>query len=231
MSFDNNKLEKVTITPFDSRGGRMIGKQITALFNPNAYSIDKAVSWMPPQSATAQSAKTERRVDAPSLTFAGGGSRVLTMELFYDITELAPEKKDVRTETDKIVKLTRIQRDLNPQRPPAVEVSWGKARTADFPFVGVVSHLNQRFTLFRSTGEALRATLTVSFTEFLDPKINLRQTDPELTTRVVKRGDSLASIASEVYRDPALWREIAEANGLDDPRRLEIGRRLTIPKL
>jgi nucleoid-associated protein YgaU len=60
--------------------------------------------------------------------------------------------------------------------------------------------------------------------------MNLRQTDPELTTRMVKRGDTLSNIAAEVYRDAALWRLIAEANSLDDPRALEIGRRLTIPK-
>ena len=227
----NNKLEKVTITPFDGRGNRMKAKQIAVLFNPNNYSIEKTVSWTPPQSSTGPNATTNRSVDAPELTFGGGGSRVLTMELFYDITEPSSGQKDVRVETDRMVKLTRIQRDLDPPRPPTVEVTWGNSKTADFPFVGVVSRLGQRFTLFRSTGEALRATLSVSFTEFLDPKINLRQTDPELTTRVVRRGDSLAGIAAEVYRDPALWRVIAEANMLDDPLRLEIGRRLTIPKL
>jgi nucleoid-associated protein YgaU len=87
------------------------------------------------------------------------------------------------------------------------------------------------FYLFKNTGEALRATLNLTVVEFLDPQVNLRETDPELTTRLVKRGDTLTNIAAEVYRDPALWRLIAEANGLDDPRRLEIGRRLTIPQL
>ena len=56
-----------------------------------------------------------------------------------------------------------------------------------------------------------------------------RETDPEFTTRLVKRGDSLSSIAAEVYRDPTLWRLIAEANGLDDPRHLPIGLRLELP--
>jgi hypothetical protein len=231
MIFDSNKLEKLTVTPFDNRGRRMKEKQITVLFNPNSYSIEKSVTWTPPQTASAQGQLTERRVDAPMLTFGGGGNRTLSLELFYDITEPDAGQKDVRVETDKMVKLTRIQRNLDPPRPPTVEVSWGKAHTADFPFVGVISHLSQRFTLFRSTGQALRATLNVSFTEFLDPNINLRQTDPELTTRVVRRGDSLVGIAAQFYSDPALWRVIAEANRLDDPLRLEIGRRLTIPKV
>ena len=230
MTLKRNKLEKLTITPFDNRGRRMKEKQIGVLFNPNSYSIEKSVTWTPPLTQSAQGQLTERRVDAPMLTFGGGGNRALNLELFYDITEPDADQDDVREETDKIVKLTRIQRDLDPPRPPTVEVGWGASQTADFPFVGVISRLSQRFTLFRSTGQALRATLNLSFTEFLDPNINLRQTDPELTTRVIRRGDSLVSIAAQVYSDPSLWRVIADANGLDDPLRLEIGRRLTIPK-
>jgi nucleoid-associated protein YgaU len=174
---------------------------------------------------------TARLTDAPTLDFGGGESRQLSIELFFDITEPDKGQTDVRQDTDRIVRLTQINRNLEPKRPPTVKVTCGAATTADFPFVGVISNLTQRFTLFKSTGEALRATLNVTFTEFLDPLMNLRQTDPELTTRVVKRGDTLFNIAAEVYRDAALWRLIAEANRLDDPGRLEIGRRLTIPKL
>lgn len=204
-------------------------EKITVLFNPNSYSIEKSVTWTTPRTESEGEQTTEALRDAPTLTFGGGGARRLNLELFYDITEPTAGQKDVRVETDKIVNLTRIQRDLD--RPPTVEVSWGGASTADFPFIGVISSLTQRFTLFRSTGQALRATLNVSFTEFLNPEANMRQTDPELTTHVVRRGDSLVSVAARIYSDPALWRVIAEANQLDDPLRLEIGRRLTIPKI
>jgi len=128
------------------------------------------------------------------------------------------------------VKLTLIQRDL--QRPPVVQISWGAAPPTnfDFPFTGVVTSLTQHFTLFSSDGKPLRATQDVTFTEFLDPELNQRQTDPEFTTRRIKRGDTLSGIAAEVYRNPALWRLIAEANNLDDPRHLTIGQTLAIPK-
>jgi len=48
---------------------------------------------------------------------------------------------------------------------------------------------------------------------------------------VVRRGETLASIAYATYRDPERWREIALANGIADPRRLDPGRVLTIPAL
>src|ERR1035438_662909 len=95
----------------------------------------------------------------------------------------------------------------------------------------VVTQLTQRFTLFRADGTPVRATLTLEFTEYLDPKKDQLETDPEFTTRLFKRGDSLSAIAAEAYSDPTLWRVVAEANQLDDPRKIAIGVRLNIPKL
>jgi nucleoid-associated protein YgaU len=45
----------------------------------------------------------------------------------------------------------------------------------------------------------------------------------------VRAGDSLQSIAYEHYRDATRWREIAEANGIDDPMHLGSGVALTVP--
>lgn len=206
---------------------------IKALFNPNSYSITKSVTWSAPRSSSGDAQQTSVTTNAPVLSFGGGGSRVLTLELFFDVTEMAgatPPVNDVRTLTNQIVALTMIDPDV--QRPPTCEVSWGtQPKGSDFPFVGVVSSLTQRFTLFRATGEPIRASLSVVFTEFLDPEVSQRGTDPEMTTRTVKRGDTLSGIAADVYRDPTRWRVIAEANSLDDPRKLEIGATLRIPKV
>jgi nucleoid-associated protein YgaU len=48
-------------------------------------------------------------------------------------------------------------------------------------------------------------------------------------TYVIQPGDSLASIAQEVYGDPTRWREIARANGLREPYSLAVGQSLRIP--
>lgn len=221
-------LEKLKITPLAP--SKL--EEISVLFNPNSYSITKSVTWSLPQTQNGSCSKTQRQVNAPTLTFGGGGSRQLSLELFFDITEPIdgrPPVEDVRQETDKIVRLTRIERKRD--RPPTCKIAWGKALTTDFPFIGVVSNLTQKFTLFKSDGTPVRANLTVVFVEFLAPKQDQHETDPEMTTRVVKQGDTLSSITAEVYRDPTLWRIIAEANHLDNPRQMEIGRMLTIPKV
>ena len=48
---------------------------------------------------------------------------------------------------------------------------------------------------------------------------------------VVKRGDTLSSIAAKEYLDPKLWRPIAIENGIDDPRVLIPGTLLLLPTL
>lgn len=240
-------VEKLKITPLSKQEGgkgfkRLPEKEITVLFNPESYSISKSVTWSPPQSAGGSGGQTDRKVNAPTLTFGGGGSRQLTLELFFDVTEAvrkaAPSNSplpDVRHETNKIVALTRMVRGTTDEEPPPVcELSWGQAPVgSDFPFMGVITSLTQKFTLFSADGRPLRANLNVTFLEFLDPEQDQRQTDPELTTRIVRRGDRLSNIAAQVYDDPTQWRVIAQANRLSDPRNLDalIGQTLTIPKL
>ncbi|MGH2412760.1 MAG: LysM peptidoglycan-binding domain-containing protein, partial [Microcystaceae cyanobacterium] len=49
--------------------------------------------------------------------------------------------------------------------------------------------------------------------------------------RIVRRGETLSSIATEEYNDPSLWRLIAQENRLDDPRKLTPGQVLTVPPI
>ncbi len=231
------KLEKLTITPFAKKGEdyeRLA--DIPVLFNPESYAIAKSVTWSPPQTSGGGNNKTQSKINAPTISFGGGGSRQLSLELFFDVTgpiERNGQKieiADVREETNKIVVLTRIEKGED--QPRVCEVSWGQAPVgSDFPFLGVIGSLTQKFTQFKSDGRPVRANLTLTLIEFLDPKLDKRKTDPELTTRIVKGGETLSSIAAELYRDPKRWRVVAEANHIDDPRHLEVGRTLTIPKI
>ncbi len=237
------KLEKLTITSLTQEFKRT--ETIEVLFNPTSLSITKPVTWSEPQppqqSATpAAPAAAPRKLNAPEIVFGGGGSRTLTLELLFDVTEpveIKGQRKtiaDVRVLTNEIVKLTRVQRGKAQDEPPppVCLLEWGKPPTgSDFPFKGVITSLTQNFTLFRRNGCPVRATLSVQFREYLIPERDKKEIDPEFTTRVVVRGDTVSSIAAEMYRDPKQWRAIAEANRLDDPRQIAPGQRLNIPKL
>jgi hypothetical protein len=196
---------------------------ITVAFNPTTYSISKSLTW------NESGGSNDTRTNAPTLAFGGGGSRQLALELFFDSTERRGPERDVRVQTDRIVRLTQILRHLDNPRPPICKLDWG-GKKEDFPFVGVVTSLEQSFLLFDATGQPLRATLKVAFREFLVLSDDQRKTDPELTTRVVRRGDSLASIAAQVYDDPSAWRAIARANRIENPLAIVPGTKLTLPK-
>lgn len=228
-------LAKLTITPL----GNSKIKPFKVLFNPTSYSISKSVSWETSGSEEGTDArKSNVTLNAPLLQFGGGESRRLTLKLFFDVTDypvINGEKiKDVRKLTDQLVKLTLKERAGNKEHPPPVcRISWGEGSSQNlaFPFVGVVESLTQDFTLFDSDGHPLRANLDVTFKEYLRPEEDKRRNDPEFTTRIVKRGDTLSSIAAEMLGDPARWRIIAAANQLDNPRALKTGMSLSIPKV
>jgi hypothetical protein len=230
LEIGSQTLAKLEITPQKPSN---LGK-ITVAFNPNSYSITKTVNWQNISNSTNEKEQTQRLLNAPQLKFGGGESRILTFdELFFDVTEPinGTQFQDVREKTNEIVALTKIEKGT--AQPPICLLTWGNATpvNSDFPFTGVVTDLTQTFTLFKRDGRPVRAKLTVTFREYLDPIKDQKETDPELTTHIVKRGNTLSSIAAELYGDPTRWRVIAEANNLEDPRNLEIGKLLSIPDL
>jgi hypothetical protein len=225
----NLTLEKLTITPIIIKNQNLEQRlpAIAVLFNPESYTISKTVNW---------TKTVSNQFNAPLSSFGGGDSRQLTLKLLFDVSLPVTQQgrsqvlEDVRQESNKIVGLTHIERDE--QHPRVCEVSWGNAPVgSDFPFMGVITSLTQEFTQFSRSGKPTRASLNVTFTEYLNPELDKRKTDPELTTQVIRGGATLDGIAADLYNDPKQWRVIAEANKIDDPRHLQVGRRLVIPSL
>jgi nucleoid-associated protein YgaU len=135
---------------------------------------------------------------------------------------------DVREYTEQIAMLAVPDQELH--RPPVCRLKWG-----DFTiFTGVMTQLNQRFTMFLPTGIPVRATLSCTFVEYRT-EAHIKASEPHSAdvakTRMVQRNDTLQSIAAEEYNDPSLWRLIARANSMVNPRDLRPGTVLMIPKL
>jgi len=94
--------------------------------------------------------------------------------------------------------------------------------------------LTIQYIHFHPNGDPIRATVDLELAQ-----AEKAQQGQNPTTRAIAGmrvhhvvdGDSLASIAYESYGDATSWRPIAEANGIDDPLRLERGADLTIPRL
>jgi nucleoid-associated protein YgaU len=155
------------------------------------------------------------------------------MELFFDTTEFGTGAiaVDVRTLTNSIYQLVKIQPKTH--APPRIRFVWGLGLS----FKAIVETVSQKFLLFNPVGIPLRATVTVAFREYKTleeqvAQLNLQSSDHS-KQRVVKRGETLHSIAAEEYRNPAEWRRIADANTdvVASPRRLTPGVTLVIPPL
>lgn len=210
-------LQKAIITVFRGSGK----EDITVFFNPEEYSVNKdnnlAVQGIP-------------GLSGPIMQFVNGNLRTLEMELFFDTWDTPSfQKADVRKVfTDKFVGLMEIDPDLH--TPPLLLISWSSLQ-----FSCVLARVNQKFTMFDTDGKPVRARLTCTFNEVIDPEQEARQVNRQTANfskvHVVTQGQRLIDIANELYNDPNAWRPIAIANALDDPRAIFPGQSLVVPSL
>jgi hypothetical protein len=221
----SSTFERALIEVLDPRGNRKDPPvEIPVMFNPTEYSLDKRLNY----GEVTRPGKT-----TPARQFVGGDVETLSAELFFDTYERG---RDVREEhTDRIDRLMVLDDDYDPPSPPKCRFAWGS-----LVFEGVLESANKTFTMFDRGGVPVRARIDVTFqghriheAESADHRgqsgDRREHSGGGTKTRRVKQGDTLWAIAGTEYGDPRRWRRIADANGVDDPRTLQIGRVLTIP--
>jgi LysM repeat protein len=194
----------------------LTGDQFFVMFNPEEYSLNKDNNF---------ASQAIPGLSSPILQFVHGNLRTLDMELFFDTSD---ERTDVRTETNQITDLLKI--DSNLHAPPLLHVDWGSLH-----FSCVLAKASQKFLRFLPTGMPCRARLTVTFNEYLDAETQVAeanlQTADFTKLHVTKAGDTLWSLAGQFYEDASKWRPIALMNGIVDPRAIAPGQELRIPSL
>ncbi|MEP6464395.1 MAG: peptigoglycan-binding protein LysM, partial [Frankiaceae bacterium] len=195
------RLEKAVLT------NTVSGERIPVMFNPENYTMSR-------ESSYAQAV-------AP-------GTQTLVLELLLDTYEEHRQDtrvvnragQDVRDFVRRITDLMNI--DPGTHAPPVLLVTW-----ASLSFSCVLSSATASYVMFGADGTPVRARLSVTFTEFrnadLEPKEIKRETSDYTKVHVVRDGDTLPAIAAAAYGDPTVWRPVAIANGVDDPRKLDVG--------
>ncbi|OZG73972.1 peptidoglycan-binding protein LysM [Hahella sp. CCB-MM4] len=153
-----------------------------------------------------------------------------SVSLFFDSYA---EGSDIRDYTKKVADLAiPTISGTNTKRPPICLFSWG-----GFSYRGVVSKVQQKFTMFLSTGVPVRAELQVTFTSWPTDKEESDYSGKEACVKFweVKSSDRLDIIANETLNNPALWSLIAETNRIEDPLTFptakDLGRQLLIPDI
>jgi Contractile injection system tube protein/LysM domain len=228
------QLQKASIVATYSDGSMEI---MDVQFNPTEFTLDKS----------AQLAEIViPGLDSPLLQFVRGQNEKLNVDLFFDTTEhgTGAGATSVTTLTDPIYSLVKIEPAGH--APPVCTFFWNASFPgADLPpasgnqrrtsFQCVVESIKQKLTFFSPEGVPLRATLTLTLREYktLDEQLDqLNLSSPNRThSHVTRLGDTLAGVAGRYYRRPGEWRAIAQANEIEDPRRLATGRFLRVPPI
>ena len=206
----SSNLTKAFIQILDARGE--VKEEVPVLFNPSDYTMEKSNEF---------ASINIPGLESPMLQFSRGNLETLTMDLFFDSYE---ENKDVRDYTSKITDLLKIDPEIH--APPILRFVWGSLN-----FTCVLSRVSKKFTMFRSDGIPVRATLSITFNEYMTEVRKPLESSDRTKSYTIKQGDSLWAIAAREYGDAAFWRLIAGKNRIENPRVLEIGREITIPPL
>ncbi|HKI33538.1 MAG TPA: hypothetical protein VKA46_16910 [Gemmataceae bacterium] len=187
-------------------------QQIAVMYNPEQFTLEEGNNF---------AEVAIPGLPTPPLQYVRGKARVLGMELFFDTYEQAA---DVRQYSDQVVRL--LDQDPQTLAPPVLVFTMGL-----FSFQCVLVEVNQRFTMFLRDGTPVRTTLAVRFQEYARVEVQVEAGFFFLPPAVhnVIEGETASALAATHLGDPARWREITDANNIDDPFHLPTGLALVVP--
>lgn len=232
------KLEKLTIKSFPTEKRQegvfsFLVKTYEAMFNPESYSFRyenefQKVQGINTAGRTARYALTRSRtlslkfiIDDSSATagLASGAPSVSVLGITL--------RKTIHDQVEEFLDLAG-RMDGNIHQPRFLRLEWG-----DLSFDCRLQAVDVNYTLFNRSGTALRAELDAVFLEDLNPEKLAKQANtnsPDLThIRMVNSGDTLPLMAYRIYHDPAYYIRVAQANKINNFRRLRTGKMLNFP--
>jgi nucleoid-associated protein YgaU len=196
-------------------------------FNPSTISFSKSARYGRNPN---QSSKSD-----PSVQFHGTNATELKLQILLDAVEDQPTGS-VQSEVEKLLSWTNVpesKRNDAGASPPELRFTWGalkinKAHT----FVGHLEHVDVTYEMFSRDGRPLRASVSLTLKSKAEEVGLTNPTSGAERSRrshVLRRGETLQSVAYAVYGNAAAWRQIATTNEIDDPFRVAPGRELLLP--
>lgn len=222
------KKDKLTISTctVDDSGNIKVdtGNSFEFMLNPSAYDHAFAIGYSQKQAIgqSGSDAKFEA-VKPEKLKFSAviDGSGAVE----------SPDGKviDVKSQI-KALKDIVYKYDGDKHEPSHVRVLWGSHL-----FFGRLESMSVDNTLFKPSGEPLRATIKLGFTGFMSKEeeaLRANRSSPDMSHLVeVKAGDTLPLLCHRIYRDSSYYLEVARVNNMTDFRNLEPGTKLHFPPL
>ncbi|MFK7802800.1 MAG: PA14 domain-containing protein [Anaerolineae bacterium] len=233
-------LQPARIYEVDDEGEPVNGSRYGIMycsFNPKSYKIKKTSSFIgkgldDDKNYAKQGEKTTSK------------PRELTLkEIWFDSSEpeIGQPYEDVSKEVEKLIEFAETtaakyeanfqQADTAKAPPPKIAFMWGR-----FRFLGVITSVKVKYTLFSANGIPLRAKVGLKLKEFRHRRVYPAQNPTSGSDKLerlwqVQQGERLDLIAAEVYDDATRWRMLAQHNEINDPLTIRPGQWLKIPAM
>jgi hypothetical protein len=204
------------------------GKDATfkAMLNPTEFKHTRAICYntrMVPGQSGSQTKFSGIKPDTVTFALLLDGTGVVQTFPFD------PTMEDVKTQVAKLVHVVH-EYESKEHEPSHVLIVWGTMK-----FRGRLQSMSTQYTLFKPSGDPLRAKVDLSFTGFMSKTqsgLEANPSSPDLSHLVeVREGDTLPLLCNRIYGDPGYYREVADFNKLDSFRRLTPGLKLRFPPL
>jgi len=216
-------VDKIKIESMTSEGS--VAQTFSATLNPNSIKHNFGISYT-------NTGLQQQGDISPKTAFKGYESEKLDFELLLDGTGVtgSTTTDTVQTQLSTLKKVTYAYNG-GQHEPYPVVITWGSSVS----FRGRLTSINVNYSLFDSSGNPLRATVSLSFTKFLTQKEKSalkKQSSPDLTHIIeFKAGDSLPLLCHKIYNDSSYYIEVARANQLVSARQVKPGTKLYFPPL
>ena len=224
----SGKKDKLIISTcsVDSSGNIKVdkNKSFTFMLNPSQYDHSYAIGYSRKEAIGQSGSDTK---------FGGVKPEKLKFSVLIDgtgaVSGTDANTSDVKTQI-KALKNIVYKYDGDKHEPSHVRVLWGSQI-----FFGRLESMAVDSTMFKSSGEPLRAKIQLGFIGFMSKEeeaLRANRSSPDMSHLIeVKAGDTLPLLCYRVYRDCSYYLEIARINDMTDFRDLKPGSKLHFPPL
>ncbi|MEO8037112.1 MAG: tail protein X [Acidobacteriota bacterium] len=205
---------------------KKVGNPYSVQINPDEYSHNYTIKY-----------NDTSAPGAPGISpgFNRMGQEKVTFTIWFDGTGIVPETprsqrgSSIHEQIDAFKSMAfRVQGETH--SPNYLIINWGTLN-----FRGRLVSMEITYTMFRPSGEPIRAKCTVSFSSYTSQQElakEAKKASPDVSHLVsVKAGDTLPLLCYRVYGTSVHYAAVARANGLAGFRNLPPGTELVFPPL
>lgn len=216
--------KKLKISPctMDSGGNVSVddGDSFEVMLNPSSYSHTYSIGY------NKKEAMGQLGSDAK---FSGIKPENVKFDLVLDGTGVVEADDDVKTQVKQLSDIVYAY-DGSEHEPNYVRLLWGS-----MIFFGRLESMSVEYTLFKPSGEPLRAKVQLAFTGFMSKEeeaLRANRSSPDLSHIIeLKAGDNLPMLCYRVYKDSSYYLDVARVNGITNFRDIRPGTKLHFPPL